>query len=451
MRKRASTPSVADPVPVRIERIGAEGDGIGRLPDGKPVYVPLTLPGEVVRIRPGARRGDGWAGALDTAREPDPVLERCASRVAPPCPHFGTCGGCVLQHWRSDDYLAWKSGLLRDALHRAGYADAAVAPVRTTGPFERRRMDLAVRRARTGVAVGLHARGGPVIDLHACHVLRPELFALGMALRPMLAELDGLRREGSVVASLCDAGADLLLRTDAELSAEDRSRLIAFARAQRLARVSWAQGNTVPEPVLILRPPVVALSGVAVQPPPGGFLQASAAGEAAIIDAVLAGLPERLPARARTVELYAGCGTLSFALAQRLRVIAFEGDAAAAGALRQAANAAGLAGRVSVTQRDLGRQPLSATELAGVSAVVLDPPHAGAAAQMAQIAAAGPPRVIYVSCNPAALARDARVLQQGGYRLLSATPIDQFLWSARLESVCVFEAPGRGAPGAGKR
>ena len=193
--------------------------------------------------------------------------------------------------------------------------------------------------------------------------------------------------------------------------------------------------------MLILRRPVVTLSGIAVQPPPGGFLQASAAGEAAIVEAVLAGMPDRLPARARVAELYAGCGTLSFALAQRVRVAAFEGDGAAAGALRQAANAAGLAGRVEARQRDLARQPLSAAELAGFDAVVLDPPHAGAAAQIAQIASAKPPRVIYVSCNPAALARDARVLRQAGYRLLSATPIDQFLWSARLEpSVCFTPA-----------
>lgn len=432
MRRPASTPSAADPLSVRIERIGAEGDGVGRLPDGKPVYVPFTLPGELVRVRPAARRGDGWAGELDA------VLEAAADRAPPPCPHFGRCGGCVLQHWSNGAYLAWKTGLLREALHRAGYADAVVAPIHATEPNARRRMDLAVGRARGEVVVGLHARGGPVVDLQACHVLHPDLFALITWLRPLLSRLKGFRREASVVANLCDNGPDLLLRTDTALSADDRTLLIAFARDQRLCRLSWAQGNTTPEPVLILQPPVATLSGVTVQPPPGGFLQASVSGEAAIVAAVLAGLPERMPARARVVELYAGCGTLSFALAQRARVGAFEGDSAAAEALRRAANAVGLAGRVEVRQRDLARQPLSAAELAGAAAVVLDPPHAGAALQTAQLAAAKPPRVIYVSCNPAALARDARTLHQAGYRLLSATPIDQFLWSARLESVCVF-------------
>ncbi len=146
----------------------------------------------------------------------------------------------------------------------------------------------------------------------------------------------------------------------------------------------------------------------------------------------------RRAGRSRIVELYAGCGTITFALAARGRVAAFEGDAAAIAALRRAANQAGLAGRISAEQRDLARQPLTARELAGVSAIVLDPPHAGAAAQMPAIAAAKPARVIYVSCNPAALVRDARTLCEAGYDLLAATPVDQFLWSARLESVVVF-------------
>jgi 23S rRNA (uracil1939-C5)-methyltransferase len=184
------------------------------------------------------------------------------------------------------------------------------------------------------------------------------------------------------------------------------------------------------------------MSGIAVRPPPGAFLQATEVGERAIIDAVLRGLPTRLPARGRIAELYAGCGTLTFALAGTragtLRVAAWEGDAASVAALQQAINQSGLSGRVVATQRDLARQPLSAKELSGFAAVVLDPPHAGAAAQIATIAAAGVPTVVYVSCNPATLGRDARLLKGAGYALVSAAAIDQFLWSARLEAVCVF-------------
>ena len=199
-----------------------------------------------------------------------------------------------------------------------------------------------------------------------------------------------------------------------------------------------ARGDAAPETLCLLRPPVAVLSGVPVRPPPGAFLQASREGEAAIVAAVLAGLPDKLPARARVAELYAGCGTLSFALAARVRVAAYEGDADLVAALRAAVNAQVLAARISVEQRDLTRRPVTATELAGCVAVVLDPPFGGAAVQIAQVAAARPKRVVYVSCNPVALARDAAILRGAGYAVVTATPIDQFLWSARLESVVVF-------------
>ena len=137
-------------------------------------------------------------------------------------------------------------------------------------------------------------------------------------------------------------------------------------------------------------------------------------------------------------ELFAGCGSITFAMARHARVTAWEGDAAASSALRQAANHAGLAARIAVTQRDLARQPLQAKELAAFAAVVLDPPFAGAAAQAAQIAAAKVPVVVYVSCNPATLARDVRMLRHAGYRLVATKLIDQFLWSEELESVSTF-------------
>jgi 23S rRNA (uracil1939-C5)-methyltransferase len=283
--------------------------------------------------------------------------------------------------------------------------------------------------------LGLHRqRSKDVVDLTTCLVLHPTLVALLPPLRSLLLRLRALRRGGSVIANLLDSGPDVLLRTDARLSLADRLAMTEFARAQGLPRIAWAHGSEEPEPIVVLRPPTTPFSSVAVTPPPGAFCQASASGEAAIIAAVLAGLP----AKGRIAELFAGCGGLTFALARHARVAAWEGDAAAMAALRSAANHAGLAGRVEVAQRDLARQPLQAKELAAFSAVVLDPPFAGAAAQVVQIAAAKVPVVVYVSCNPATLGRDARTLQQAGYRLAAAQPVDQFLWSGELESVSTF-------------
>ncbi len=380
-----------------------------------------------------ASRGKGLAAKAET------ILDPSLARIEPPCPHFGTCGGCTLQHWRDAEYIEWKCGLLEAALRRAGYPDVRLRPPARTPPEARRRVDLALRRHQSGIVVGLHRlRGTEVVDLHTCVIAHPSLRNLISPLRKLLEQATLLRREGSALLNLLDSGPDLLLRTDAAPTASDRAMVAVFARIHGLPRVSWALGNGAPETVCVLRSAMTRLAGVEVGPPPGAFLQASAAGGQAIIDAVLDGLPEPRAGRSRIVELYAGCGTITFALAAHGRVAAFEGDTTAINALRRAANLAGLAGRIAAEQRDLARQPLTAKELAGASAVVLDPPHAGAAAQMPAIAAAKLARVIYVSCNPAALARDAQMLREAGYHLLAATPVDQFLWSARLEAVVAF-------------
>ena len=308
MTAPAGAPAAAE---LRVSRIGSDGDGVGHLPDGIVVYLPGTLPGETVLAHPQFKRGDGWAGTAD-------LLATSDDRAAPPCPHFGPCGGCALQHWRDDSYLAWKTALLETALRRAGYGEMPAPAIRTP-PGARRRVDLAIRRQGPALLLGLHGkRSADIVDLHACPVLHPDLFALIAPLRTLLRGLGGLRRHGSAILNLLDSGPDLLLRTDAALTTADRTKLAAFAQAHGLPRITAAIGDGPHESAALLRPPTTAMSGITVTPPPGAFLQASAEGEAAIIAAVLAGLP-KLAGKARIAELYAGCGTLTFALAKQAR------------------------------------------------------------------------------------------------------------------------------------
>ncbi len=423
---------------VDIERIGSAGDGVSADRAGARVHVPRTLPGELVRVEAGA--GGRRASLLD-------VLRPSPDRVAPPCPHFDQgCGGCALQHWTDEAYAAWKRGLVTEALVRAGLPDPQVAPLVRTPPHARRRMDFAVERSERGVVLGLHrAHDQAIVDVSApaspdgaravvCEILHPALLALLDPLRQALSGLAALRRRGSVLANLAVNGPDLLIRTDGPLAPTDRVKLAAMARQHGVARIAWSLDDGPSEAAALLNTPFAEFGGHRVELPPGAFLQASAEGEAAIVGAVLAGLPDKLTGRSRAVELYAGCGTISFPLASRLRVQAFEGDAGAAQAVRRAQTGS----HVEMTQRDLARQPLSAKEMAGAAVVVLDPPYAGSAMQVPLIAASRVPRVIYVSCNPGVLARDAATLAQAGYRLLNVTPIDQFLWSAQVESVAVF-------------
>ena len=417
--KRASQPSPADlTAPVRVDEIGADGDGIARAA-GKTLYLPNTLPGETVQPGPLIRRGDGLTADAT-------VLTASPDRVAPPCPHFGPCGGCTLQHWADAPYAAWKAGRAAAALGLSSL------PMARTPPEARRRMDLAIRRVGPAVQIGLHRRRSTeIVDMHACPVLHPTLFTLVQALRPILLRLEGLHRQAEISVNLLDNGPDLLLRTDAPLTARDRITLAVFADAAGVPRISAGRiGSIEHEPAAFLRRPMIEFNAHPTTIPPGAFLQASRVGEQAIVAAVLRMLPSKL--KGPVVELYAGSGSLTHAIATRARVIAFEGDTASVAALRGAGNA-----RVSATVRDLARQPLSATELKGASAIVLDPPYTGAAAQMPALAASGAP-IVYVSCNPGALTRDSRMLLTAGYKLVAAEAVDQFLWSSQVETIAFF-------------
>ncbi len=411
-----------------IARMGSAGDGVADQPSG-PLHIPRSLPGETVEIGRMTVAGRSRRAALDAVVVPSP------DRVEAPCPHFARCGGCSLQHWRDDAYAAWKRGLVVSALAEAGFDTATVGALARTPPHARRRMDFAVERIQGGVLLGLHeGHSKTIVDVDTCVVLHPALLALVAPLRSLLSSLAALRRTGSILVNLLDSGPDLLIRTDGPLATPDRAKLAAFASAHGVDRIAWALGDGPPENAALLAMPHVTFAGKRVEPPPGAFLQASAEGQAAIVAAVLDGLPGKLTQKSRAIELYAGCGTISFPMAERLRVVAFEGDAPSAAAVRRALSGT----RVEITTRDLVRQPLTAKELSGAAAIVLDPPYAGAAMQMPAVAASGVARVIIVSCNPQALAKDAAVLGKSGYRLLAATPIDQFLWSAHVESVAVF-------------
>jgi 23S rRNA (uracil1939-C5)-methyltransferase len=419
---------------VLIERMGAGGDGIAP----GPIYVPQGLPGERLHVEINGKRGDG---ALATIHE---ILNPSLDRIAPACAHFlEGCGGCALQHWAPTPQAAWKRERLRVALARGGFPEAPIAETITTPPGVRRRADFAIRRGTDGLRLGFHAAGSAaILDIAACPVLHPRLVAVLKPLRDLLPRLPALKRDGSAVLNLLDTGPDLLLRTDGTLDAAGRAMLAAFAAAHGLPRIAWARGNGVPEIAAQLGPVAITLSGVAVTPSPGAFLQASPEGEQAIIAAMLAGLPAKLAGRGRIADLHAGFGTLSLALARRGRVTAFESDGAAVAALANAAAKAGLP--LAGMRRDLVRQPLTVAELAPFAAVVLDPPFAGAEEQAGLLARSAVPAVIYVSCNPQALSRDLRFFADQGWRVDAATPIDQFLWSGQFEAVVALSRPGKG-------
>ena len=295
-----------------------------------------------------------------------------------------------------------------------------------------------MRRLEKATIAGFRERGSDrIVDISECPVLDPELARLLPALRGVIPSLIGIGEMVRAAVNLLESGPDLLLSLPREPDRTALESLSALAIEADLCRLSFrtaALDHKMPVPVIERRPPFIRFAGVRVRPPPGVFLQATASGSEAITRAVIAGIGSS----ANILELFAGCGTLSFPLAKGARLHAIEGDASAAAALRDAAGAAGLAGRVSVETRNLDDRPVLDSELAAFDAVVFDPPRVGARRQVGHIAAAGPGRVVAVSCNPHTFARDARLLAMGGYRLERVIAIDQFLWSPHIELVAHF-------------
>ncbi len=379
-------------------------------------------------MRPGAPRGDGHTARIEAVLDPSP------ERGDPACPHYGRCGGCRVQALGPATYARFKRGLVVEALRHRGLGSAPVAEALVSPPASRRRITLAARRGRDGrTVVGFNAAASTeIVPVTDCPVALPALTAL---LRPLDGAVAGWLAPGTaadLALAAGSSGVELVVRADRSPGLEAREALAAFAEAHDLARVAWEAGSHI-EPIAARRPFRVTIAGIDVEPPPGGFLQATAEGERAIQAAVLAALP----GHGRVADLFAGCGTLALALARRgARVAAFERDGPALAALGQAARRHDLA--VATDARDLDARPVPAAELARFDGIVLDPPRAGAAAQAAELAGANVPVVAMVSCHPGSFARDARTLVDGGYRLESVQPIDQFLWSFHVELVGVF-------------
>ncbi|UTP38071.1 RNA methyltransferase [Phenylobacterium sp. LH3H17] len=405
---------------VVIESVGGEGDGIA----AGPIFAPFTLPGERVRLAPGGER-----------RDVEQILQASAERVVPPCPHFGVCGGCALQHWEHDAYLAWKVDRLRRTLARERI-ETEFLPAVAAPPASRRRLALHARPGGRGAArLGFKARKSwDVVDIEVCPIADPALQAALPALRALAAPLfEHAKSAPTLHVTLTATGIDVDItgveRKSGGLSADARMRLAEIAAQGDFARVTLDG-----EPAYLVRQPMVRLGPATVALPAGAFLQAVPAAEAAM--AALA--VEACAGADRIADLYCGVGTFTFRLAGVAPVLACDSSAPAIHALNAAVSTApGVKGIVG-EHRDLARRPVLAEELKRIDTVVFDPPRAGAAEQSAEIARSKVARAVGVSCNPATFARDARILIDGGFTLDRLLPVDQFLWSPHIELVGVF-------------
>lgn len=407
---------MSEPQEVVIARLGSQGDGIAETPAGE-VFVPGALPGE------------RWRLGSDDA--PPARLSEAPDRAEPQCRHFGTCGGCTMQHLTPDSYRAWKRGIILQAFAHRGI-EADVRPVVSMPHASRRRAVLGIANRGDRIEIGFREAGQhKLVDIVECPVLEPRITTALEGLRRLSALVMKPGTGGRLAVTATETGLDVALATGSmKPTVEQRARVAAEASALGIARLA-IEGE-----VIVMRSkPQLTISGVTLEPPNGVFLQAVAAAETMLAEHAVAGI-----GKAKLVaDLFCGVGTFTLPLARRAEVLAIDDDNAALATLSAAIRGAQGLKPITVKRRDLFREPLSAQELKDVDAVVIDPPRAGAKDQMEAIARSKLRTVVAVSCNPATLARDVRILIDAGFKLGPVTPIDQFVFSPHVEAVSVLK------------
>jgi 23S rRNA (uracil1939-C5)-methyltransferase len=389
-----------------IETLGHKGEGVA-LVDGRKVFVPFALPGEVLEIAV-----EGERGTLVSVKTPAP------NRAQPFCPHFGTCGGCQLQHMDQGSYAAFKTGLVETPLRHLGL-DARVERFITAHGAGRRRATLHARKDAAGY---MRLRSHDLLDLDACPILVPALQRapdIARALGTAIGDCD-------ISFTATNAG------LDAGISKANKAvrpeTLVPLANRLGLARLALDR-----EMVLLRQQPTVTMGPAVVDLPIGSFLQATQEAETVLADYVLGAV-----GKAKSVaDLFCGIGPFALRLAQNAPVYAADSDKAGIAALDKAVRHTRGLKTITAKARDLFRDPLTRFEL-GFDTVVLDPPRAGAEAQVKEIALSKVRNVVMVACDPRTFARDAAHLVQAGFMLSDLIAVDQFAFSTHVELAATF-------------
>ena len=422
---------------VDIESLDAEGRGVARNAEGKVVFVEGALPGERVSCQrvTGKRK-------FDIARVTS-VLEASGSRRQPQCPHFGLCGGCATQHADSRTQMAAKQRWLEDNLERIGKVRAeTLLPIIYGAEWGyRRRARLSVRYvpSRGGVLVGFRERRSSFIaQMNECHVLPPRASALIAPLKALFDRLSVRARVPQIELAAGDNATALVFRHLEPLTEADVAFLRGFAREHSIH--VWVQAGG-PETARPLEPATSELYyelpefGVRIGFRPTDFTQVNYE-----VNRVLVARAVRLldpqPGE-RVADLFCGLGNFSLPLARRgAAVVGFEGNRELVERARDNASANRVVAQFEVA--DLFKTGIGA--FGPFAKILLDPPREGAIELVKALPADWPRRMVYVSCDPATLARDAAVLvQTKGFRLAAAGVVNMFPHTAHVESIALFE------------
>ena len=419
-----------------------DGRGVARV-EGKAVFIEGALPSERVRFRVHKRRRH-----MDEAALVD-VLVASAERAVPRCAHFGICGGCSLQHLAPAAQLAAKEGQLLENLQRIGNVQPqrVLEPLRGPEWAYRRRARLGIKyvHKKGRVLAGFREREKPYIaDIKHCDVLLAPLGNLPAELAALTETLSLREKMPQVEVAAGDGATALVFRVLEPLSAADLEKLAAFGAKRGLQIFLQPGGLDTVRPLRDDYPPLdYAVDGgrVVIEFGPVDFIQVNRDINASMVDAAMTLLQPQ--ARDAALDLFCGLGNFSLPLARRAgRVMGVEGDASLVSKARGNAARNGIGNAEFAVQNLFEPKSFGAWGSEHYDLVLLDPPRAGAAELLTCMSRWGPRRVVYISCHPGSLARDAQILvAEHGFILSAAGVMDMFPHTTHVESIAVFERP----------
>lgn len=417
----------------KIEKLNTSGVGEGQSEHGS-VFLPFVLPGEVVDYErfmkhPNSKREQPkfFLKSLQNVSK---------SRIDPVCDHFTQCGGCLLQHLNDKLYAAFKRSLIVEPFIEHQLDTNCIQDVVVLPAGERRRANFEVVKKNDQVFLGFHRwRSHQIINLKECHTVDPKIANLFEPMRQLFWGTMTAYQKATVYLTVTAVGLDVSIDIHRDALQPNAITLLeTFAKDHGLARLLLRE-NRKRITVYEKETPYVVFDGVKVSIEPASFLQASERADQVLTEIVISSLPANIH---RIADLFCGRGTFTFPLSRKGKVDGYEFDTFALQALQTAADQ--YERSVQTFKRNLFDQPLSSSELNAYNVVVIDPPRAGALAQIETLCESNVSHVAYISCGPESFARDAKILtEQGGYTLERVVPVDQFTWAPHLEVVGIFK------------
>ena len=425
-----------------IKRIGSRGEGVSNLTteinyqeSDYTFFVPFTLPDEIVVVKPTLSTSEGVRADLVEIKSASP------KRISPKCKHFFKCGGCLLQHWKFEDYSSWKIGKVSLPIIKIS-PTTTIKEIKTSSIKSRRHVKLKAKKYKSITIIGFNEyRSKFITKIEKCIIIKSELEELIHNLEKPLHKLLNVGNEIDIHANLLDNGVDLLINGIEKIDYHKLNIFIENISLSSIIRFHRGLNDNTNE--LLFTRDLSSLSNKSFSsitfPPPGGFLQASVEGENAILESVIQGLNENKKTKL-ICELFCGSGTITLPLLKKqYQIHAFELDKESLKSLDIACRKEGFGNRVKTKERDLKNFPLTSEELSKYDAIIVDPPRSGAKLQFLNIAQSNVSTIISISCNVNTFVRDAKILIESNYELKWVQPIDQFLFSAHVELVAIFQ------------